>query len=53
MGQTDINPIRSSAVMHGVPCITTMSGAQAAVNGIESVIQSGIDVKSIQDYLKE
>jgi len=50
-GQSDMKLIRSSAVMHGVPCITTIQGAQAAVNGIESVIKDDFEVKSIQEYL--
>ena len=50
-GQSDMKPIRSLAVMHGVPCITTIQGAQAAVNGIESVIKGGFEVKSIQKYI--
>ena len=50
-GQSDMKPIRNLAVMHGVPCITTIQGAQAAVNGIESQIKSGITVKSIQDFI--
>jgi len=50
-GQSDMKLIRSSAVMHGVPCITTLQGAQAAVNGIESVVRCDFEVKPIQDYL--
>jgi len=42
--------IRSEAVIHDIPCITTLSGASAAVNGIESMIRSGISVQSIQEY---
>jgi len=41
--------IRTAAVVHGVPCITTMSGAQAAVQGIESQM-GGITVAPLQDY---
>lgn len=51
-GQSDMKPIRNLAVMHGVACITTMQGAQAAVNGIESVIKKGFEVKTIQRYLR-
>ncbi|MFH1782068.1 MAG: carbamoyl-phosphate synthase large subunit [Candidatus Omnitrophota bacterium] len=51
--QSDMKPIRNLAVMHGVPCITTMQGVQAAVNGIESVIKDDFGVKSIQEYLSE
>nr|MBU1327998.1 carbamoyl-phosphate synthase large subunit [Candidatus Omnitrophota bacterium] len=50
-GQSDMRPIRSLAVMQGVPCITTMNGAQAAVNGIESVLKSDFLVKPIQEYI--
>ncbi|MFA6078849.1 MAG: carbamoyl-phosphate synthase large subunit [Candidatus Omnitrophota bacterium] len=49
-GQSDMKRIRSSAVMHGVPCITTVHGAQAAVNGMEAVLKGGLSVKSIQAY---
>ncbi|MFQ5841454.1 MAG: carbamoyl-phosphate synthase large subunit [Thermodesulfobacteriota bacterium] len=42
--------IRSEAVVHDIPCITTISGASAAVNGIESMVRSGISVQSIQEY---
>jgi carbamoyl-phosphate synthase large subunit len=50
-GQSDMKHIRSLAVMHGVPCITTLQGAQAAVNGIESMLTGDFEVKSIQEYL--
>ena len=49
--QSDSKPIRSAAVMHGIPCITTISGAQAAVNGIEATLKNDFQVKSIQEYL--
>jgi carbamoyl-phosphate synthase large subunit len=52
LGQLDKNPIRSFAVLYGIPCITTIDGAQAAVNGIESVLKKGFSVKPIQEYLK-
>jgi carbamoyl-phosphate synthase large subunit len=42
--------IRSEAVLHDIPCITTISGASAAVNGIESMVRGGISVQSIQEY---
>jgi carbamoyl-phosphate synthase large subunit len=51
-GQLDSNPIRSVAVMQAVPCITTVQGAQAAVGGIEAVLKENLEVKSIQEYLK-
>ena len=52
-GQSDMKPIRSVAVMHGISCITTIQGAQAAVNGIESVLKGDFSVRSIQEYIKE
>jgi carbamoyl-phosphate synthase large subunit len=43
--------LRTAASMHNVPCITTISGASAAINGIyELKINSDINVKAIQDY---
>ncbi|MFH1877685.1 MAG: carbamoyl-phosphate synthase large subunit, partial [Candidatus Omnitrophota bacterium] len=49
-GRYDMKSMRSLAVTHGIPCITTIQGAQAAVNGIESVIRGELGVKSIQEY---
>jgi len=51
--QSDSKPIRSAAVMRGIPCITTISGAQAAVNGIEATLKNDFQVKSIQEYLAQ
>ncbi|MFH1798976.1 MAG: carbamoyl-phosphate synthase large subunit [Candidatus Omnitrophota bacterium] len=42
--------IRSAAVMRGIPCITTLAGVQASVNGIESAAKTEITVKSLQEY---
>ncbi|MBU1926074.1 MAG: carbamoyl-phosphate synthase large subunit [Candidatus Omnitrophica bacterium] len=50
-GQSDMKPIRSAAVMRGIPCITTIQGAQAAVNGMESVLKGNFYVKSLQEYI--
>ena len=50
-GQSDMKSIRNMAVMYGIPCITTIQGAQAVVNGIEAVIKKDFGVKSIQEYL--
>ena len=44
--------LRSAAIMRGVPCITTLAGAQASVNGIESMLNSDIEVKPLQDYYR-
>jgi carbamoyl-phosphate synthase large subunit len=51
-GQSDMKPIRSLAVLHGIPCITTIQGAQTAVNGIESVLEKDFSVKSVQEYIR-
>ena len=42
--------IRSAAVMHNIPLITTISGAQATVNGIEAFKKKGLTIKALQDY---
>jgi carbamoyl-phosphate synthase large subunit len=41
--------IRSAAVSRGVPCITTVQGAGAAVQGIEAMKAGRIGVRSLQD----
>ncbi len=45
--------IRSSAVSRGIPCITTIAGAQASVKGIETMIQEDLHVRPMQEYHKE
>lgn len=52
-GQSDMKFMRNLAVMHAIPCITTIQGAQAAVHGIESIKSGDFGVKSIQEYLQE
>jgi carbamoyl-phosphate synthase large subunit len=42
--------IRSAAVSKGVPCITTVQGLGAAVQGIEALIRGEIDVRSLQEH---
>ncbi|OGP74868.1 MAG: carbamoyl phosphate synthase large subunit [Deltaproteobacteria bacterium RBG_16_49_23] len=51
--KVDEGAIRSQAVAHNIPCITTLSGAEAVVNGIESLLKKGISVKSIQEYHRD
>jgi carbamoyl-phosphate synthase large subunit len=48
--KSDSKPIRSAAVMQGIPYITTLEGAQAAISGMESLERTGFSVKSIQEY---
>jgi len=43
--------LRTAAALLNVPCITTISGASAAIQGIcELRLNSNINVKAIQDY---
>jgi carbamoyl-phosphate synthase large subunit len=49
----DETKIRSTAIIYGVPIITTIAGAQATVNGIEALKKKKVDVKSIQEYHKK
>jgi carbamoyl-phosphate synthase large subunit len=46
----DEKAIRRAAINHRVPCITTIPGAAAAVNGIRALRRESLDVKSIQEY---
>ncbi|MDP2653587.1 MAG: carbamoyl-phosphate synthase large subunit [Candidatus Omnitrophota bacterium] len=48
--QSDMRTIRAAAILHNVPCITTLQGAWAAVNGIEATLGKAISVKSLQNY---
>ena len=40
--------IRSAAVAMNIPCVTTVQGASAAVQGIEAAIRGDIGVQSLQ-----
>ena len=42
--------IRTAAVAEGIPCITTVQGLAAAVQGIEALIEGSIGVKSLQEW---
>ncbi|MGZ4633274.1 MAG: carbamoyl-phosphate synthase large subunit, partial [Actinomycetes bacterium] len=42
--------IRTAAVTRGVPCITTIQGAAAAVQGIEALVRGDIGVLSLQEH---
>jgi carbamoyl-phosphate synthase large subunit len=44
--------IRAGAYAHFLPLITTISGAQAAVSGIEAARKKGFEVRALQDYYK-
>ncbi|MDD5775858.1 MAG: carbamoyl-phosphate synthase large subunit, partial [Candidatus Omnitrophica bacterium] len=42
--------IRSHVILYNIPYTTTISGAQATVNGIEMLVKKEFDVKSLQAY---
>jgi carbamoyl-phosphate synthase large subunit len=46
----DENGIRSEAVLHNVPVITTLGSAFAALQGIRSIREKKFSVKSLQAY---
>jgi carbamoyl-phosphate synthase large subunit len=48
--RTDEGTIRAASVQKGVPCITTLSGAAAAINAIERIRDHGYGVAALQDY---
>jgi carbamoyl-phosphate synthase large subunit len=46
----DDRAVRRAAMMYEVPCITTLTGAAAAVSAIRAMRGSGVDVRALQDY---
>ena len=48
--RTDGYFIRTAAARAGVPCITTIPGVLAAVQGIEALRAGGCGVRSLQEY---
>jgi carbamoyl-phosphate synthase large subunit len=49
----DETSIRSCVILYNIPYTTTISGAQATVNGIETLIKKELEVKSLQQYHKK
>jgi carbamoyl-phosphate synthase large subunit len=47
---TDEGRIRRGAISKNIPVITTISGAAAAVNGIEALIRGGIGAACLQEH---
>jgi carbamoyl-phosphate synthase large subunit len=45
--------IRTAAVTAGIPCLTTVQAAAAAVQGIEEISRGDIRVRSLQDLHKQ
>jgi carbamoyl-phosphate synthase large subunit len=42
--------IRTAAVRRGIPCVTTISGLAAAVQGIEAIQRGEVGVRSLQQH---
>jgi carbamoyl-phosphate synthase large subunit len=42
--------IRTAAVRRGIPCVTTVQGLAAAVQGIEAIIRDEVGVRSLQEH---
>ncbi|MBV7295388.1 carbamoyl-phosphate synthase large subunit [Corynebacterium sp. TAE3-ERU12] len=49
--RSDGYEIRAAAVSMNVPCVTTVQGAVAAVQGIEAVLNNETDVMALQDLV--
>jgi carbamoyl-phosphate synthase large subunit len=47
--RTDEGRIRAAAVAHGVPCITTIQAADAAVRAMEALRNEEMTVQALQD----
>ena len=46
----DDRALRRAAMTHGVPCITTLTGASAAVSAIRAMRTEVSEVRALQDY---
>ncbi|MFF0576583.1 carbamoyl-phosphate synthase large subunit [Streptosporangium saharense] len=44
--------IRTAAVLRGVPCITTVQGLAAAVQGIQAIVRGDVGVRSLQEHAR-
>src|SRR5262249_60245194 len=44
--------IRTAAVRRGIPCVTTVQGLAAAVQGIEAITRGEGGVRSLQDHAR-
>ena len=49
----DDRTVRRIAMMHSVPCITTLTGAAAGVNAIRALSTEGLSVRALQEYHAE
>jgi carbamoyl-phosphate synthase large subunit len=48
--RSDGYAIRTAAIARDVPYVTTQAGVLAAVQGIEALVQRGMEVESLQEY---
>jgi carbamoyl-phosphate synthase large subunit len=46
----DDRAMRRAAMMHGVACVTTLTGAAATVSAIRALRTQGLEVRALQDY---
>jgi carbamoyl-phosphate synthase large subunit len=46
----DDRTVRRAAMMQGIPCVTTLTGASASVSAIRALREAGLDVRSLQEY---
>ena len=51
--RTDEGRIRAAAVQHGVPCITTIQAAEAAVQALEALRVEEMQVESLQERFEK
>jgi carbamoyl-phosphate synthase large subunit len=42
--------IRTAAVLRGIPCVTTVQGLAAAVQGIQAIVRGDVGVRSLQEH---
>ena len=47
--RTDEGKIQAAAVQYGVPCITTIQAAEAAVKAMEALREEEMNVVALQD----
>ena len=45
--------IRTAAVLRNVPCVTTVQGLAAAVQGIEAIMAGNVGVRSLQSWFAD
>jgi carbamoyl-phosphate synthase large subunit len=46
----DDKTVRRAAMMHSIPCVTTLTGAAASVSAIRALRDAELDVRSLQEY---